>query len=352
MYDSYQIWMATRFCVILQHLCHGAGAVWTSQMSEIDRSSEATRWVSSFRSWLHRLVLGMSVAYRQDFFMGQWLRLNMGDPIWIHLGSLHKGEDDDQWLDGMGYCMYMYVLHCTTLFEKTHPQNEKLFGRLNAGHSQLFKVIELEDTAHSAVGGGPSAASCSWGIPRMGGFSSHPIFFIARWRQRFGQLWWSSGLCHTVVSTSLKLREPHWVLQHLADVSAATSYKLLLVDLQLKLFGHESGFSQTFPDFHATPLRFFTLCFITRFSTWGQALTSQPNSTAVVLSQGLQACNSSRSVQPVEHAERSIPSHRRSLNWTADGQQTCNDMPPGWQFQRKWWESKSIGCFSIFRHSL
>lgn len=65
--------------------------------------------------------------------------------------------------------MYMYVLHCTTLFEKTHPQNEKLFGRLNAGHSQLFKVIELEDTAHSAVGGGPSAASCSWGIPRNWG---------------------------------------------------------------------------------------------------------------------------------------------------------------------------------------
>ena len=159
-------------------------------MSEMDRSSEATRWVSSFRSWLHRLVLGMSVAYRQDFFMGQWVRLNMGDPIWIHLGSLHKGEDDDQWLDGMGYCMYMYVLHCTTLFEKTHPQNEKLFGRLNAGHSQLFKVNWTG--GHSPpqlLAGAPSAASCSWGIPRNWGFSSHPyLFFIARWRQRFGQL--------------------------------------------------------------------------------------------------------------------------------------------------------------------
>ena len=234
--------------------------------------------------------------------------------IWGHYIKVKMMIND--WMEWGIVCTCMYYIVLPCLKKHTHRMRNFLVAWTRAIPSSS-RSLNWRTQPTQLLAGAQVQPLVAGGFQGIGGFSSHPIFFIARWRQRFGQLWWSSGLCHTVVSTSLKLRETHWVLQHLADVSAATSYKLLLVDLQLKLFGHESGFSQT-----SMPRLFvFSLCGSVGFSTWGQARTSQPAQLLEVLSQGLQACNSSRSVQPVEHAERSIPSHCRSLNWT-----DCADM--------------------------
>ena len=59
-------------------------------------------------------------------------------------------------------------MYCTCIvpYFQTNPHTEKLFG---AGSSQLFKVIELEDTAHAAVGlgscGGLLGYAIQWSAP-------------------------------------------------------------------------------------------------------------------------------------------------------------------------------------------